>query len=41
MVFVFEDKVSLCSPGYPGIPIVDPAGLKLRDLSGSASQVLD
>jgi hypothetical protein len=28
------------SPGYPGTYSVDPAGFELRDLLGSASQVL-
>ena len=31
--FVFRDRVSLCSPGYPETHPVDQAGLKLRDLS--------
>jgi hypothetical protein len=38
--FVFQDKVSLCSPGCPGTHFVDQAGLELRNLSASASQVL-
>ena len=33
-----QDKVSLCSPGYPGTHLVDQAGLKLRSLPASASQ---
>jgi hypothetical protein len=37
---VFWDRVSLCSPGYPGTHFVDQAGLKLRNLSLSNSQVL-
>jgi hypothetical protein len=37
---LFWDRVSLCSPGYPGTPFVDQAGLKLRNLLASASQVL-
>jgi hypothetical protein len=32
--------VSLYSPGYPGTHFVDQAGLKLRNLPASASQVL-
>jgi hypothetical protein len=32
--------VSLCSPGCPGTHSVDQAGLKLRNLPASASQVL-
>jgi hypothetical protein len=36
----FQDKVSLCSPGWPGTHSVDQAGLKLRNLPASASQVL-
>jgi hypothetical protein len=35
-VFVFRDRVSLC----PGTHSVDQAGLKLRNTSASASQVL-
>jgi hypothetical protein len=38
--FSFRDRVSLCSPGYPGTRSVDQAGLKLRNPSASASQVL-
>jgi hypothetical protein len=38
--FVFQDRVSLCSPGCPGTHSVDQAGLKLRNPSASASQVL-
>ena len=37
---VFRDKVSVYSPGSPGTPSVDQAGLKLRDLPASASLVL-
>jgi hypothetical protein len=37
----FPDRVSLCSPGCPGTHFVDQAGLKLRDLLASASQVRD
>jgi hypothetical protein len=36
----FRDRVSLCSPGCPGTHSVDQAGLKLRNLPASASQVL-
>jgi hypothetical protein len=36
----FSNMVSLCSPGYPGTYSVDQAGLNLRDLPASASQVL-
>jgi hypothetical protein len=32
--------VSLCSPGCPGTHSVDQAGLELRNLPASASQVL-
>ena len=39
-LFVFQDRVSLCSPGYPRTHSIDQAGLKHRDLSASASQVL-
>jgi hypothetical protein len=38
--FVFRDRVSLCSPSYPGTHFVDQAGLKLRNPPASASQVL-
>jgi hypothetical protein len=34
------DRVSLCSPGCPGTHSVDQAGLELRNLPASASQVL-
>ena len=37
---VFLNRVSLCSPGYPGAHSVDQAGLELRDLPASASRVL-
>jgi hypothetical protein len=37
---VFRDRVSLCSPGCPGSHSVDQAGLELRNLPASASQVL-
>jgi hypothetical protein len=40
MVLVFQDRVSLCSSGCPGTHFVDQAGLKLRNLPASASQVL-
>jgi hypothetical protein len=36
----FQDRVSLCSPGCPGTNSVDQAGLELRNLPASASQVL-
>jgi hypothetical protein len=39
-VFVFQDRVSLYSPGCPGAHSVDQAGLKLRNPPASASQVL-
>jgi hypothetical protein len=39
-LFVFRDKVSLCSPGCPGTHFVDQAELKLRNPPASASQVL-
>jgi hypothetical protein len=35
--FIFQDKVSLCSPGYPGTHSVDQGGLELRNLPASAS----
>jgi hypothetical protein len=34
------DRISLNSPGYPGTHSVDQAGLELRNLPASASQVL-
>jgi hypothetical protein len=37
---VFRDRVSLCSSGCPGTHSVDQAGLELRNLPASASQVL-
>ena len=36
----FQDRVFLCSPGCPGTHTVDQAGLNLRNLPASASQVL-
>jgi hypothetical protein len=36
----FRDRVSLCSLGCPGTHSVDQAGLELRNLPASASQVL-
>jgi hypothetical protein len=41
VVFVFRDRVSLYSPGCPGTHFVEQAGLKLRNLPASASQVLE
>jgi hypothetical protein len=40
LFFVFRDRVSLYSPGCPGTHFVDQAGLELRNLPASASQVL-
>jgi hypothetical protein len=37
---VFRERVSLYRPGCPGTHFVDQAGLKLRNLPASASQVL-
>jgi hypothetical protein len=37
----FWDRVSLYSPGCPGTHFVDQAGLELRNLPASASQVLE
>ena len=37
---VFQDRVSLCSPGCPGTHFLDQSGLELRNPSASASQVL-
>jgi hypothetical protein len=39
-VLVFRDRVSLCSPGFPGTHSVDQAGLELRYPPASAFQVL-
>ena len=36
----FRDRVFLCSSGCPGTHFVDQAGLELRNLPDSASQVL-
>jgi hypothetical protein len=35
-LFVFQDRVSLCSPGCPGTHSVDQAGLELRNPPASA-----
>jgi hypothetical protein len=37
---VFQDRVSLCSPGCPGTHSVDLAGLELRNPPASAFRVL-
>jgi hypothetical protein len=39
-LFVFQDRVSLYSPGCPGTHSVDQADLELRNLPASASHVL-
>jgi hypothetical protein len=39
-VFIFLGRVSLGSPDCPGTYFVDQAGLELRNLPASASQVL-
>jgi hypothetical protein len=39
-LFVFRDRVSLCSLGCPGTHSVDQAGLELRNPPASASWVL-
>ena len=39
-LFVFPDRVSLCSLGCPGTHSVDQAGLQFRNLPASASEVL-
>jgi hypothetical protein len=36
----FRDRVSVYSPGCPGTHSIDQAGLELRNLPASASQVL-
>jgi hypothetical protein len=38
--FVFRDRFSLCSPGWPGTHFVDQTGLELRNPPASASRVL-
>lgn len=38
---LFQDSVSLCSPGYPGTSPVDQASLQLRDPLASALGVLE
>ena len=38
-LYISQDKVSLCSPGYPGTRSIEQASLKLRDLPASASPV--
>ena len=38
-LFFSRNRVSLCSPGCPGTHFVDQAGLELRNLPASASQV--
>jgi hypothetical protein len=40
LFLVFQDRVSLCSPGCPGTHSVHQAGLELRNPPASASQVL-
>jgi hypothetical protein len=40
LFFVFRDRVSLYSLGCPGTHSVDQAGLELRNLPASVSQVL-
>ena len=39
-IFFFQAKVSLYSPGCPGLPFVDQAGIELRYLPASALQVM-
>ena len=38
--FVFQDRVTLCSPGCPKTCSVDQGGLELRDLPASESKML-
>jgi hypothetical protein len=40
LFFFFQDRVSLCSFGYPGAHSVDQAGLKLRNPPASAFRML-
>jgi hypothetical protein len=39
-IYLFRDRVSLCSPGCPGTHSVDQAGLEPRNSPASASKVL-
>jgi hypothetical protein len=39
-VLLFQDRVSLCSPGCPGTHSVDQAGLELRNPPAPASREL-
>ena len=39
LAFVFQDRISLCSPGCPGTHSVDQTGLEFRNLPASVSQV--
>jgi hypothetical protein len=41
LCFVFQDRVSLCSPGGPGTHSVEQAGLELRDLLAVAPECWD
>ena len=38
--FFFSDRVSLCNPRCPGTHSVDQAGIELRNVTASATQVL-
>lgn len=40
LILLFQVRVSLYKPGCPGNGSVEQAGLDLRDLPASASQVL-
>ena len=40
LFLVFQDRVSLCSPGCPGTHFVEQAGLELRNPLSSAYRVL-
>jgi hypothetical protein len=37
LLLLFQDRVSLCSPGCPGTHSVDQAGFKLRNPPASVS----
>ena len=37
-IWIFRDRISLCSPGCPGTHSLDQAGLELRNLPASVSQ---
>jgi hypothetical protein len=40
LFFIFQDRISLCSPGYSGTHFVDQVALELRDFPAPASAFL-